>query len=184
MICWRRKYKQCATSPDWLWFITDNESIIGRFLLRHFISPIPLQVVIVLLLLSVLYIPSPLVSLPSFACKCTIECARIVHACPLDQSIGHLLVLVLVRQLYQLYLYLYTSYTNPPHPVSQIIAPPPLSDRSRIKVERLQILESRLGVQIVPILSQLRRACQSENSLKRKGNRHADKQSNLKRKIS
>ena len=55
-----------------------------------------------------------------------------------------------------LYLYLYASYTNPPHPVSQIIAPPPLSDRSRIKVERLQILKSRLGVQIVHILSQLR----------------------------
>ena len=98
MICWRRKYKQCATLPDWLWFITDNESIIGRFLLRHFISPtLPLQLVLVHLLLRVLYIPSSLVSLPSFACKCTIEWARIVYACTLDQSIGHLLVLVPVH---------------------------------------------------------------------------------------
>ena len=161
MICWRRKYKQCATLPDQLWFITDNESIIGRFLLRHFISPIPLQVVIVLLLLSVLFI------FPVLWFHCLLLPVSVL------QNVHVLYILVLLINLLDIcsYLYLYTSYTNPPHPVSQIIAPPPLSDRSRIKVERLQILESRLGVQIVHILIQLRRACQSKNSLKRKGNR-------------
>ena len=163
MICWRRKYKQCATLPDQLWFITDNESIIGRFLLRHFISPIPLQLVIVLLLLSVLYI------FPVLWFHCLLLPVSVL------KNVHVLYMLVLLINLLDicsyLYLYLYTSYTDPPHPVSQIIAPPPLSDRSRIKVERLQILESRLGVQIVHILSQLRRACQSENSLERKGNR-------------
>ena len=102
MICWRRKYKQCATLPDQLWFITDNESIIGRFLLRHFISPIPLQVVIVLLLLSVLYI------FPVLWFHCLLLPVSVL------QNVHVLYILVLLINLLDIcsYLYLYASYTN------------------------------------------------------------------------